>query len=123
MANINDYINNNFELDNAHNIIVARNNLENMRNNIRQRLINIGGNLEQVKRVLLAHLDWTILMNTPPNTQLLAADVQQTNRNCSMINNIIITNNEQLIIDDVINTVAGLTQDDRKLYYNLLQNL
>ena len=123
MANINDYINNNFDLDNVHNVIVARNNLENMRNNIRQRLINIGGNLEQVKRILLAHLDWTILMNTPPNTQLLAADVQQTNRNYSMINNIIITNNEQFIIDDVINTVAGLTQDDRKLYYNLLQNL
>ena len=59
----------------------------------------------------------------PLNTQLLAGDVQKINRNYSMIPNIIINNAEQLIIDDFIHTVDGLTQDERKLLLNVLQNL
>jgi len=40
-----------------------------------------------------------------------------------MIPNIIINNAEQLIIDDFMHTVDGLTQDERKLYFNVLLNL
>ena len=94
-----------------------------MRNLIRQRVIDCNGFLDTVKQVLLAHLDWTILINMPQNTQLLAGTVQQTFRNYSMIPNIIINNAEQLIIDDFIHIVDGLTQDERKLYFNVLQNL
>jgi len=123
MANINDYINNNFDPNDAHNVIVARNNFEIMRNLIRQRVIDCNGFLDTVKRVMLAHLEWTILMNMPLNTQLLAGAVQNINRNYSMIPNIIINNAEQLIIDDFIHTIAGLSQDERKLLLNVLQNL
>jgi hypothetical protein len=123
MANINDYINNNFDPNDAHNAIVARNNFENMRNMIRQRVIDCNGFLDTVKRVMLAHLEWAILMNMPLNAQLLAGAVQNINRNYIMIPNIIINNAEQLIIDDFIHIVDGLTQDERKLYFIVLQNL
>jgi hypothetical protein len=123
MANVNDYINNNFDPNDAHNAIVARNNFENMRNMIRQRVVDCNGFLDTVKRVMLAHLEWAILMNMPLNAQLLAGDVQKINRNYSMIPNIIINNAEQVIINDFIQTVDRLTQDERKLFFSVLQNL
>ena len=122
-VNLNAYMNNNIEPDNAHNAIVARNNFENMRNLIRQRVIDCNGSLDAVKEVLLYYLDWAILMNIPQNTQILAGDVQKINRNYSMIPNIIINNAEKLITDDFMHTVDGLTQDERKLYFNVLLNL
>lgn len=123
MADINDLNINIFDPEGVHNAIVARNNFEIRRNMIRQQINACNGNVESVKRVMLAHLNWTIMMNMPANAVLQAGDVQQINRNYSMINNLIIRNDEQLIINEFINLVDGLTQMERKLFLNVLQNL
>jgi len=113
--NANDY--------NAHIAIVERNNFQNMYNTIVRGVADCNGNLDTVKRILIAHLDWIILMNSPANTVILAGDFQNIYRNYSMNNNYIVNNGEQAVIDDFIHTVMGLTQAQRKLYINFLRSV
>ena len=67
-----------------------------------------------IVRYVRAELDWLILMNEDANVLVLAADIQDIYNELQAVRNIIITANEQYIVNNVLNALDQLDSQQLK---------